>query len=213
MKKFALLVWLCLATSICFAVPIVVTVTPEGDGMVGKDRYGYGFPWEWVPFDSTANPNWAGHWYDSPYGSYRDVYMQLAIAGLPAAENIVSASLNINVISASGSSICCNLYHASNSSSANGLASQQIGGGQWVYGVSNSTPAGWLSIDVTNFIKADKTNGYSWSAFQFANVGYSRLTFDSGDSANAPFLAVTVVPEPVSAVILLLGGILLRKRK
>ena len=61
---------------------------------------------------------------------------------------------------------------------------------------------GWLSFDVTDYIKNDLTNGYSWAAFSFTNDGYSSMTFSSGeDAANAPYLKVwdTTVVEQVSS--------------
>jgi hypothetical protein len=182
---------------------IIVPVLPEGDGTGGKDRWGYGYGWEAVPFDSAASPNAALHWYDSPNGQSRDTYLQVALAGLPTADDISVANLLLNITELAGSGTLANVYHASNPSSATGNAADQITGDQLIGTIDSSVPLGTLTLDVTSYIKADIQNGYAWSVFSVSSPGYTTVKFSSAeDTANAPNLQVEAVPEPGSFALL-----------
>jgi hypothetical protein len=206
MKKFSVALIILLAV-FCVKADLIIPVQPEGDGMVGKDRYGFTSGWESVPFDSEADPQWAGHWYDYSFydGQSRKVYMQVSLDGVTQVD---AAYLNIYVSECSGSG--GKLYHKADASIATGLASQEIAGDEFVQDITGAS--GWTSIDVTPYIQSDVSNGYDWAVFHFSDVGYSTLEFNSGDSAcNQPFLQV--VPEPMTLALLGLGSVLLRRVK
>lgn len=114
------------------------------------------------------------------------------------------------------------MYHASNSSSATGDATQGIVADQFVQNIS-SPPDGWLTLTVTDFIKADYVSGYGYAAFTFAPVGSgegnSALGFEAGKNTSdqqlnefAPYLSITTrsdsgqVPEPGTLLMFALGS-------
>jgi hypothetical protein len=207
MKKLSCVVLLMTLISAANAA-ILSTVQPQGDGHSGKARYGWGFGWENTGFDGGATTNWAGHWYDAPYGGSSDVYMQISLAGIPAGATLQQAYLNIYVTECSGSG--GQIYHRTDSSTATGQASQQLGGNVKITDIS--APVGWLSIDVTDYIQSDVDRGYSWAVFSLPQKGYSSLCFSSGETENAAYLSM-VIPEPATLVILGLGSLGLLRRK
>ena len=202
----------------------IVRVLPNGDAVGGRE---WGYYHNYLTFDATANPNLVYHRYWPGDGSWRNTYMQVGLGGLPGADEISNATLNIKLLSkyeTDGDGLLATIRHAANSSTATGDASQKIGGNQDVGTVNDSDSLGWLSYDVTDYLKSDLTNGYSWSAFSFSYDGYSGISFASGeDTANAPYLAVTsgstetptTVPVPSSLGLAVLGiaGIMRRRRK
>jgi hypothetical protein len=192
----------CLLVSPCLGSVITIPVTPEGDGIAGRERWGYGSGWYDMPYSGSANPNLAWHWYSSPDGQNYVTYLQFALAGLPAFDSISSAKLFINVVEYDA---YVDLYHASDSSLATGDAAQKIGGNAWVAAVSPSA-LGWYSQDVTSAIQSDRQNGYSWSAFSVSSPGYTKLAFSSGETANAAYLRIDVAPEPGTLVLLAAGA-------
>lgn len=211
----------CILASSAMASSTIVKVLPEGDGNIGKYRPGYGWSWDWTAFTADSNPNPVYHWYDGEMGSYRDTFLQVGLSTLPAADDIVSATLNINLVSKNSDGTLANLSHAADSSAADGNASQMITGSQAVGPVSGAL--GWLSFDVTSFIKDDVASGYSWAAFQFEHVGYTSMAFSSGEDADyAPYLAVTsesqedtpTIPVPSALGLAVMGvlGVLRRRR-
>jgi hypothetical protein len=201
------LLFLSMSFSVCFAEIIDITVQPQGDGVGGKERSGYGYPWENIAFDSSANPNSALHWYDAPYGQSLYTNLQVALSGLPSADNITGAYLYINLTALSGSGVLANVSHASDSSAATGNASDSISTNEAVGAITDAASLGWYSINVTDFVKNDVQNGYSWSVFSFASPGYTTVQFSSGDGTNAPYLQVQTVPEPGVLTLLLLFGL------
>ncbi|MBN2136677.1 MAG: DNRLRE domain-containing protein [Sedimentisphaerales bacterium] len=212
------LLLMCILASSATAGTTIVKVLPEGDGNIGKYRPGYGWSYEWTAFETDANPNPVYHWYEYGEGSYRDTFLQVGLSGLPEADDILSATLNINLVSKNSDGTLSNLSHAGNSSAATGNASDQIGGTESVGPVSGAL--GWLSFDVTSFIKNDVSSGYSWAAFQFGNIGYTSMAFSSGeDAVYAPYLAVvseggSMVPAPSALGLAVIGVLgIIRKRR
>ncbi len=212
MRAVAGLFMILLLAGITTAAPIVITVGPENDGQAGKDRYGFSYGWENSGFEAGGTSNWSGHWYDygSANGSNRTVYMQVALGAIPTDVEIQSATLNLLVSECSNSG--SSLMHLANATTANGLASQKLGGNVKVTDIIG-VGAGWLSLDVTSFIAADVANGQSWAVFSLPSKSNSSFRFASGDSEHAPYLSVTAVPEPASIALLGLGAVALVRRR
>lgn len=213
-KLILLLFFVSLAAGAQAAV-INIPVLPDGDGIAGKDRYGYGSSWYDSGFISNASPNSVYHFYEYGDGSWRNTYLQFSQAGFDgSADDIVSASFNFNLLGTSSNpsnyySTAGRLHHASNASGATGQASQMIGGNEWVGDVFLGAATGWTSFDVTNLIKNDVSNGYAWSVFSFNNSGYAGMTFSSGEEpANAAFLSIVTAGQavPLPGAVWLLGS-------
>ncbi|MFA7237941.1 MAG: PEP-CTERM sorting domain-containing protein [Phycisphaeraceae bacterium] len=186
-----------------------VAVTPLGDGVSGRS---WGYFGSYPYWESAANPQASMHSYESGNGNSSSVFLQVGIPTVNPAL-VTSATFNIHIVGLGGAEAnLANCYHVSNSSSATGNASQQLGGNEWVGGVPNTASVGWFSFNVTPNIINDLNSGYSWAAFSFPYVGYCNVTFDSGESAYAPYLSVTTIPEPASLALLAIGGLALIRR-
>lgn len=191
-----------------FASSTIIKVNPQDDTVCSK----YGVDRE-TP-DPNASPNTAGYCFygtgDSVSKSY--TVMTFDLSSLPNAEDIGSAQFSFNLLSSScgyGTEIgCASLQHK----------------GAEVLRVTDQ-PLGWVSVDVTSYLKADRAvgNTSSW-VMNFVANGYGGcgMSFSSGeDTANAPRLTVTttnsVVPEPSSAMALLgltgMVGLAIRRRR
>lgn len=194
----------------CASQALTVAALPEGDGVVGRDRYGYG-GWDISGFDASANPMWVGHWYDSGWGSWRDAYVQIGLAALPAAGSIQSARLHMKVISMGGDLPVASVYHASNSTAANGQASQQIGCDQVVGNIMSVPDNTWVSFDVTDMIRNDKSMGASFAAFAVIHGGYRGVNIGSAEGGDAAYLEI--VPEPATLVAVGVGLAALARRR
>lgn len=80
---------------------------------------------------------------------------------------------------------------------------------------------GWVNIDVTSYIRAQLTSGYSWASFRFQSPAwYNTLSLAAAEDAQGrgSFLEATPVPEPSSLLALVagisgLGGMIIRRRK
>jgi len=213
LKFVFVLLFVFLAASAQAAV-INIKVLPGGDGIAGKDRWGYS-SWDDSGFISNASPNAVYHWYETPDGSWRDAYLQFSLAGFDgSADDIVSASFNFNLLGTSSNpssyrTMAAKLNHASNASGATGDASQRIGGNEWVGDVPVGMAIGWKSFDVTNFVKNDVQNGYNWSVYSFNNQGYAGMTFSSGEDVElASYLSIVTAGQsvPLPGAVWLLGS-------
>lgn len=175
-------------------------------------------------FDSTSASVVVNRYYDGFSTSINDYtgYAQFSLSSVPVGATISSATLNVYLLSrsyADESPSAGFINHVADSSSANGSASQKLGGSQLVVEIKDQA-LGWLSLDVTSYLQSDVTNGYSWSSFSFdmQQLGYfdnASFSVASAEAAsNGMFLSVNVVPEPSSLVLSLLGlGLIRRKRQ
>lgn len=213
--------------SIDNAATMEIFVRPEGDAVGGQERYGYGSPWYQLDRDATANPNAVYHWYSDGSGAARWTFLQFDLSDLAGlADAVTGATFNFNLLPDGwGEGTRGNLNHLSNAATANGQATQGLGGDQPVGSVTSATILGWNHFDVTEYIKADLAAGFSWSVFSFNQVGYAGMFFSSGETEERSYLQVTYnggtvdpnlpTPEPSSVVLMLLGaaGLLAMRRK
>jgi len=175
-------------------------VTAGGDAIHHTQSHGVDY---WTSDDTTIGVYCWGYNY-SPWEWHRDTgYMQYSISELAdVIESIDSVYIWLYVESINngfGESVGAgNLYHSSNSSSANGTATQGIDGDQWVGLISTQSYPGWVGFDITEYLIADLNNGYSYSAFKMAYTfngeGESGMSFASGESDNPSFLRFDLVP-------------------
>jgi len=147
-------------------------------------------------------------------------YAQFSLASVPPSTTVASAYLNVyleNRYYGDDSPSAGFIKHVANSSSANGSASQKLGGTQQVVEIKDQA-LGWLQLDITAMIQADLDNGYSYSAFSFdpntsGYVDNASFTITSADAAsNGMYLTINPIPEP-SVSTLLLGSLLLFRRR
>jgi len=194
------------------AAPILVHVTPEGDGNTLRARYGTFDTWNDYAFQTTANPVQALHTFASGWGEIKNAYVQISLATVPNNIDVELATLNLYITNASGSG--SRLMHLADSSNATGHANQTLNGDTEVMALSGNTSKGWVSIDVTEFIQSDLDKGHDWAVFSLPSLNYSNLSFHgSSDPDYGPYLSVTLIPEPASLGVLSLVGLLLFKRR
>lgn len=214
-------------SSIGNAATMEIFVRPEGDAVAGQERAGYGSPWYPIPPESAVSPNAAYHWYADGSGGARWTFLQFDISDFVGmADSVTGATFNFNLLPDGwGDGTRGNLHHRADASTADGLATQGLGGEQVVGSVTSATILGWNHFDVTEFIKADLVAGYAWSVFSFNQVGYAGMFFSSGESEQRSYLQLTYnggstdpttpTPEPSSVVLMMLGaaGLLAMRRK
>ena len=102
-----------------------------------------------------------------------------------------------------------NLQYAASTGPVLTTAYGQIGGTN-IMGLGSDV--GWQSCDVTSLVQSSIDNSYSHVGFVFnAVVNYGGGTIASSESGNAAYLEV--VPEPVTMLLLGVGGLLLCHRR
>lgn len=220
MKTRLLIGWLAVTLSVHGQV--IVTLSSLNDGNDGRDRYGFSYGWENSGFNAVSGTIWVGHWYESSWasGSQRTGYLQVPLAGLPDASLVSATTLHLYIESFDNASDPAANLSQVNAATANGLASQKLASTVGTAQPISPNGAGWYAFDFTPGVTADLQSGYTHSAFIVSQLSYRGLTFRSADYADPvyrPYLAVTAIPEPATAVWLmgvaaLLGAALRRRR-
>lgn len=211
-----------------FSAVINVAVTPDGDGVYnrynspwGSDRY----------FDTAASPNTASYYFEQSGGTTTDVYTayaQFSLSSVSDLEDITGVSLNLHMLGSSKDEWMRSAGTINHSSSGgSGNASEKRGGNQLVAQIGPGV-SGWTSFDVTDYILADISAGFSYAAFSFdydggyiewnwyRTSGFSFSSAEQDGGANAAFLRFTTLSEddpgpvggdavPEPATMLLLG--------
>lgn len=138
-------------------------------------------------------------------------YIEFALEKLLSDSSVESVFLNLYVNSAedsSGLGSAGSVWHVTDSHAANGDASERMDGDVKVAEIG--VPAGgWLSLDVTEAVRSDILNGYSYACFSLNPNCSGKSSFEavSADTGlNAPSLSTAVVPEPACVMLLLLGA-------
>lgn len=205
MKQALVLLAICamlaaLASSAFAADPIVIKIKPEDDYVYLRDRLGSD---NYTETNVNASPNSATYFYDN-YGfgtmvTYRYTGMTFDISSLPT--EFTSAVFSFHLLSSD-----CGY-------------GTEVGSGKLMHGSTellrvSTQPLGWISVDVTSQLLADRIAGNT-STFIMERVsggGYGScgMSFSSGESGEfAPMLTVTPVPEPSSLLALASGGMAL----
>lgn len=187
---------------------LMVTCAPLGDGFFHNES---GSSYDY--FDSASASVIVNRYYDGFSASIQDRvgYIQFSLAALDPLDIISSATINLYLESsfyADDSPSAGFINHRADSSTANGLASQRLGGAELVVEIKDQ-PIGWLSLDVTDYLKSDQAAGYAYSCFSldmntagyFDNAGFRVTSADA--ASNQPYLSISLVPEPASYALLL----------
>jgi hypothetical protein len=200
---------------------IIVQTTSPGDGYFHDET---GSSWDY--FDATSHQVSAyyTYWGTSDTMQYNTGYLQFALANIPDSAVLASATLNIYLTSSHYSAESPSagfIQYVTNSSGANGLASQRLGGDVTLVEIKDQ-PLGWLTVDITSQLQATLDSGYAYAAFSanpntagyFRDAGYAFYSADYG--ANQPYIEVTLVPEPALAALVagipVLAWLLWRRR-
>lgn len=199
----------------------IVECLPLGDGFFHNESgSSYDF------FDSASNSVIVNRYYDGFSSSIQDRtgYLQFSLASLAPTDVIGSVTLNVYLEAShylDDSPSAGFINHRADSSTANGLASQKLGGSELVVEIKDQA-LGWLTLDVTNYLKNDQSAGYAYACFSLDmnTAGYwdnSGFRITSADAAaNAPYLSLTLVPEPANfslLVMLFIGWSLASRRR
>ncbi len=167
-------------------------VTSQGDSV----RYRYwGGGYQGSYWESSANPNIVYHNYSYGYGDASGTALSFnLISSVISADDIVSASINLNVLSI--------------------WTQGRDDVGQSSFGaILNSQGTGWKSFDVTKDIIGELTTGDQIVDFYIDYTGYSGFTFGSAEGGEPAFLRITTAgtgnPVPVPATMFLFGSGLL----
>lgn len=190
-----------LLASALLAIPLSVSagfydlaVTTAGDRVWNWDKSSsYVYTW----LDPNANPNAVGHYYDydNRSGYYQDTYLTFGLGGLlPPLQDIVSVSLNFNVLSV-------------------WTTGREDIGSIGAFGtVTYSGGIGLKSFDVTDFMKSILQANGNTANFSVNHTGFSGFTFGSAEGGDPAYLRFATangepspVPEPGSALLVSLG--------
>jgi hypothetical protein len=226
-----------LTAGLSFAGTVTSYVTSSGNATNewihswGNGNYTY---WNGLTLGNDAAHGYSLYCSGSCSGDETRTYTWLQAALPSLSGNIISAVLYIDVLGYStddGSGIYGALYDTLDASSANGNASQELNGDQFVTNLA-PTGTGLLGLNVTSFVQSDYSSHYSWAAFEFSptaqNPYNSDFSFGTAMpqtvAGDAPYLVITTdagndpsVPEPamlsLAGLALLAFGLVSRRRK
>lgn len=191
-----------------------IYVTPSGDAVQFCYR-SIGNPppiWSWY---GDANPNEVSVFSSNGVETIKKTYLQFAIQGLGSGQDLQTATLSFYLREVWGAGQgAISLYHVADASGATGDATQGLTGWEAVLTNIEENHGGWVTADVTNFLRQDLLNHYSYSAYHLdldfiASSGPLDfgVTLGSAEGNSGPYLKVTAVPLP-STVLLLGSGLL-----
>ena len=210
-----LLVFALLCATNIVSAQIIINTTSVGDGYFNDVTGGAYDGFYSTDANNSVNYTYYGY---SDSMNRNTSYVQFNISSL-SGFTVSGVTLNIYLTQAAymtGSTLSAGyIYHVADSSSANGNASQQLGGSDLVYTLE-SDGTGWLSVDITSLLQADIDAGYTYSCFSFSadasgdySNRYAGYAFASYDAAsNHPYINVESIPEP-STYAAILGAAML----
>ncbi len=179
------------------AFGVIITPSSRNDGYFHNE---IGTAYDFFDSDDTEiGPSYFKVMTTGTEVTQRNAFMQFDISSLT--EVAGKCSLNLYIISSTfdSASSAGTIRVSTNSSAANGNASQQITGDVTIHTMPSGY-SGWLSLDVTSYVTNAFNNGYDYMAFSFncateydyyTSSGFSFYSADS--SINKPYLNV---PEP-----------------
>ncbi len=210
MKKLlvALAATAILVPSLALASVTDIATTNEGDGTWYRNNWYAG---SYSGFNEGGDLGTTYLFFGGADRYFEKAYMQFDLSGFGGnVADIQSVTFNFNLLSRAGSGTLGSLWHKDNSSAATGLASQLISGNQKIADITSGTAIGWNSIDVTNMLVNDLTEGYGYSAFSSTYSSNWDLSFVIGSSESnmAPYLQIVTasgVPAPATIGLMLTG--------
>lgn len=172
---------------------------------------------------------------DTPYGSDRILtwtaymsggrgrsFIKFPLFGLPDSSQIVSATLNLYQYDAGGFVPYVNIYHVADDTWSEDAVTWNTMPGYAGQIIRDNIgfDAGWISFDLLSSAvwdyDSDLNDGYVSFLIKSDETGDERHNFYSKEEAVEgdfqPYLELVFIPEPATIGLMLLGGLLLRRR-